>query len=197
MVKRIMEDVPQLDRALIDDVIVGNATPEAEQGLNIGRMISLMGLNTEKVPGMTVNRYCSSGLETIAIAAAKIHAGMADCIIAGGVETMSPIPFGGWRIVPNAKVAKEHPDWYWGMGLTAEAVANDYKISREAQDAFAYASHQKAVAAIESGKWKKKSFLSKSPTYFSTPTKSAQSANTSSILMKAHGRTLRWKHLPN
>ena len=92
MVKRIMEDVPQLDRALIDDVIVGNATPEAEQGLNIGRMISLMGLNTEKVPGMTVNRYCSSGLETIAIAAAKIHAGMADCIIAGGVETMSPIP---------------------------------------------------------------------------------------------------------
>ena len=154
MVKRIMEDVPQLDRAFIDDVIVGNATPEAEQGLNIGRMISLMGLNTEKVPGMTVNRYCSSGLETIAIAAAKIHAGMADCIIAGGVETMSPIPFGGWRIVPNAKVAKEHPDWYWGMGLTAEAVANDYKISREAQDAFAYASHQKAVAAIESGKWK-------------------------------------------
>ena len=154
VVKRIMEDVLQLDRALIDDVIVGNATPEAEQGLNIGRMISLMGLNTEKVPGMTVNRYCSSGLETIAIAAAKIHAGMADCIIAGGVETMSPIPFGGWRIVPNAKVAKEHPDWYWGMGLTAEAVANDYKISREAQDAFAYASHQKAVAAIESGKWK-------------------------------------------
>ena len=154
VIKRIMEDVPQLDRTLIDDVIVGNATPEAEQGLNIGRMISLMGLNTEKVPGMTVNRYCSSGLETIAIAAAKIHAGMADCIIAGGVETMSPIPFGGWRIVPNAKVAKEHPDWYWGMGLTAEAVANDYKISREVQDAFAYASHQKAVAAIESGKWK-------------------------------------------
>jgi acetyl-CoA acyltransferase len=154
VVKRIMEDVPQLDRTLIDDVIVGNATPEAEQGLNIGRMISLMGLNTEKVPGMTVNRYCSSGLETIAIAAAKIHAGMADCIIAGGVETMSPIPFGGWRIVPNAKVAKEHPDWYWGMGLTAEAVATDYKISREAQDAFAYESHQKAIAAIESGKWK-------------------------------------------
>ena len=154
VIKRIMEDVPQLDRTLIDDVIVGNATPEAEQGLNIGRMISLMGLNTEKVPGMTVNRYCSSGLETIAIAAAKIHAGMADCIIAGGVETMSPIPFGGWRIVPNAKVAKEHPDWYWGMGLTAEAVASDYKISREAQDAFAYESHQKAVAAIESGKWK-------------------------------------------
>jgi len=154
VVKRIMDDFPQLDRSLIDDVIVGNATPEAEQGLNIGRMISLMGLNTEKVPGMTVNRYCSSGLETIAIASAKIHAGMADCIIAGGVETMSPIPFGGWRIVPNARVAKEHPDWYWGMGLTAEAVATDYKISREAQDAFAFESHQKAVAAIESGKWK-------------------------------------------
>jgi acetyl-CoA acyltransferase len=154
VVKRIMDDFPQLDRSLIDDVIVGNATPEAEQGLNIGRMISLMGLNTEKVPGMTVNRYCSSGLETIAIASAKIHAGMADCIIAGGVETMSPIPFGGWRIVPNARVAKEHPDWYWGMGLTAEAVATDYKISRAAQDAFAYESHQKAIAAIEGGKWK-------------------------------------------
>jgi len=149
-----MQDFPQLDRNRIDDVIVGNATPEAEQGLNIGRMISLMGLDTDKVPGMTVNRYCSSGLETIAIASAKIHAGMADCIIAGGVETMSPIPFGGWRIVPNATVAKHHPDWYWGMGLTAEAVAHDYRITREAQDAFALASHQKAVAAIESGKWK-------------------------------------------
>jgi acetyl-CoA acyltransferase len=154
VIRRLMQDFPQLDRNRIDDVIVGNATPEAEQGLNIGRMISLMGLDTDKVPGMTVNRYCSSGLETIAIASAKIHAGMADCIIAGGVETMSPIPFGGWRIVPNAAVAKHHPDWYWGMGLTAEAVAQDYRISREAQDAFALASHQKAVAAIESGKWK-------------------------------------------
>jgi acetyl-CoA acyltransferase len=154
VIRRLMQDFPQLDRNRIDDVIVGNATPEAEQGLNIGRMISLMGLDTNKVPGMTVNRYCSSGLETIAIASAKIHAGMADCIIAGGVETMSPIPFGGWRIVPNAEVAKQHPDWYWGMGLTAEAVAQDYRITREAQDAFALASHQKAVAAIESGKWK-------------------------------------------
>jgi acetyl-CoA acyltransferase len=154
VIRRLMQDFPQLDRNRIDDVIVGNATPEAEQGLNIGRMISLMGLDTDKVPGMTVNRYCSSGLETIAIASAKIHAGMADCIIAGGVETMSPIPFGGWRIVPNATVAKHHPDWYWGMGLTAEAVAHDYRITREAQDAFALASHQKAVAAIESGKWK-------------------------------------------
>lgn len=150
VVRKLMSDFPQLDPTRIDDVIVGNATPEAEQGLNIGRMISLMGLNTDKVPGVTVNRYCSSGLETIAIAAAKIHAGMADCIIAGGVETMSPIPFGGWRIVPNARVAKEHPDWYWGMGLTAEAVANDFQISREDQDAFAFHSHQKAVQAIES-----------------------------------------------
>ena len=151
VVRKLMGDFPQLDPTQIDDVIVGNATPEAEQGLNIGRMISLMGLNTDKVPGVTVNRYCSSGLETIAIAAAKIHAGMADCIIAGGVETMSPIPFGGWRIVPNARVAKDHPDWYWGMGLTAEAVGNDYQISREDQDLFAYHSHQKAIQAIESG----------------------------------------------
>lgn len=153
VIKRLMQDFPQLDQTTIDDVIVGNATPEAEQGLNIGRMISLMGLDTDKVPGMTVNRYCSSGLETIAMACAKIHAGMADCIIAGGVETMSPIPFGGWRIVPNARVAKEHPDWYWGMGLTAEAVANDYKISREDQDAFALQSHQRAHAAITDGKF--------------------------------------------
>lgn len=154
VIKKLVSDFPQLDKTRIDDVIVGNATPEAEQGLNIGRMISLMGLDTVKVPGMTVNRYCSSGLETIAIASAKIHSGLADCIIAGGVETMSPIPFGGWRIVPNARVAKENPDWYWGMGLTAEAVANDYKISREDQDAFAFHSHKKAVAAIESGIWK-------------------------------------------
>lgn len=154
VIKKLVADFPQLDKTRIDDVIVGNATPEAEQGLNIGRMISLMGLDTVKVPGMTVNRYCSSGLETIAIASAKIHAGLADCIIAGGVETMSPIPFGGWRIVPNARVAKENPDWYWGMGLTAEAVANDYKISRADQDAFAFHSHKKAVAAIESGIWK-------------------------------------------
>lgn len=154
VVKKLMSDFPQLDQSRIDDVIVGNATPEAEQGLNVGRMISLMGLNTDKVPGMTVNRYCSSGLETIAIASAKIHAGIADCIIAGGVETMSPIPFGGWRIVPNARIAREHPDWYWGMGLTAEAVASDYKVSREDQDIFSYNSHQKAIAAIESGKFK-------------------------------------------
>jgi acetyl-CoA acyltransferase len=154
VIQKILQEVPQLDKELIDDVIVGNATPEAEQGLNMGRMISLMGLNTDKVPGMTVNRYCASGLETIAIAAAKIKAGLADCIIAGGAECMSPIPFGGWRIVPNYEVAKVHPDYYWGMGLTAEAVANDFKVSREDQDAFSFRSHQKAVKAINDGNFK-------------------------------------------
>ena len=151
VIRKLLSDFPQLDKERIDDVIVGNATPEAEQGLNIGRMVSLMGLDTDKVPGMTVNRYCASGLETIAIASAKIHAGLADCILAGGIETMSPIPFGGWRIVPNARVAKANPDWYWGMGLTAEAVAKDFNVSREDQDAFALESHQRAAAAIDAG----------------------------------------------
>jgi len=151
VIRRLMSDFPQLEKERIDDVIVGNATPEAEQGLNLGRMVSLMGLDTEKVPGMTVNRYCASGLETIAIASAKIHAGIADCIIAGGIETMTPIPFGGWRIVPNARVAKNNPEWYWGMGLTAEAVAKEFNISREDQDAFAVESHARAAAAIDSG----------------------------------------------
>ena len=109
VVKKMISDFPQLDTSRINDVIVGNATPEAEQGLNIGRMISLMGLDTDKVPGMTVNRYCSSGLQTIALASYQIMAGAADCIIAGGVETMSPIPFGGWRIVPNAAVSQTQP----------------------------------------------------------------------------------------
>jgi acetyl-CoA acyltransferase len=154
VVKTLLGTFPNLDKELIDDVIVGNATPEAEQGLNIGRMISLMGLNTVKVPGMTVNRYCASGLETISIAASKIKSGLADCIIAGGVETMSPIPFGGWRIVPNYEIAKTHPDWYWGMGLTAEAVASEYKVSREDQDSFSLRSHQKAVTAIKGGLFK-------------------------------------------
>ena len=151
VIRRLMSDFPQLDKTRIDDVIVGNATPEAEQGLNIGRMVSLMGLDTDKVPGMTVNRYCASGLETIAIASAKIHAGIADCIVAGGIETMSPIPFGGWRIVPNARVAKHNPEWYWGMGLTAEAVAKEFNVSREDQDVFAVESHRRAAAAIDSG----------------------------------------------
>lgn len=151
VIKHLMASVPNLDNDQIDDVIVGNATPEAEQGLNIGRMISLMGLDTEKVPGVTVNRYCASGLETIATAVAKIKAGMADAIIAGGVEVMSGMPFGGWKLVPNPEVAKNHPDWYWGMGLTAEAVAREYQVSREDQDAFSLLSHQKAVAAIANG----------------------------------------------
>jgi acetyl-CoA acyltransferase len=154
VIKHLMASVPQLDKLRVDDVIVGNATPEAEQGLNVGRMISLMGLNTDKVPGMTVNRYCSSGLETIAIASAKIEAGMADCIIAGGVESMSVMAMGGWRIVPNPKVGKENPTWYWGMGLTAEAVAKQYNVSREEQDAFALHSHEKALAAIQSGRFR-------------------------------------------
>ena len=154
VIRHMMDKLPQVDKERIDDVIVGNATPEAEQGLNIGRMISLMSLDTDKVPGMTVNRYCSSGLETIAIASAKIRSGMADCIIAGGVETMSPIPFGGWRVVPNPVIAKTHPEWYWGMGLTAEAVAQDYKISRKEQDEFSYQSHQKALKAIGENRFK-------------------------------------------
>ena len=153
VIRKLLSDFPQLDKERIDDVIIGNATPEAEQGLNIGRMVSLMGLDTDKVPGMTVNRYCASGLETIAIASAKIHAGLADCILAGGIETMSPIPFGGWRIVPNVRVAKANPDWYWGMGLTAEAVAKDFNVSREDQDAFALESHQRAAAAIDAGRF--------------------------------------------
>ncbi|MEP6260432.1 MAG: acetyl-CoA C-acyltransferase [Gillisia sp.] len=144
----MMEQLPDFDKTRIDDVIVGNAMPEAEQGLNVGRFISLMGLKTEDVPGMTVNRYCASGLETIAIASAKIQAGMAHCIIAGGAESMSYIPMGGYKPVPDYKVAKEgNEDYYWGMGLTAEAVANQYKVSREDQDEFAYNSHQKALNA--------------------------------------------------
>ena len=154
VIQHLMSTVPNLAKEQVDDVIVGNATPEAEQGLNIGRMISLMGLNTDKVPGMTVNRYCSSGSETIAIAAAKVHSGQADVIIAGGVECMSPIPFGGWRIVPNYEVSKVNPTYYWGMGLTSEAVSRDFKVSREDQDAFALKSHEKALAAIAAGRFK-------------------------------------------
>ncbi len=153
-IKHLVEALPELDVNRIDDVIVGNATPEAEQGLNIGRMVSLMGLNTDQVPGLTVNRYCSSGIETIALATAKINAGMADCIIAGGVETMSPIPFGGWRVVPNTEVSAKNPSWYWGMGNTAEEVALRYKISREDQDIFAFHSHEKALNAIDLGLFK-------------------------------------------
>lgn len=154
VIKHVIDAVPQLDVSRIDDVIVGNANPEAEQGLNVARMISLMALGTDKIPGMTVNRYCSSGIETIAIATAKIEAGIADCIIAGGTESMSVMAMGGWRIVPNPKVGKENPDWYWGMGLTAEAVANEFNVSREDQDAFSLRSHDNALAAIAEGKFK-------------------------------------------
>jgi acetyl-CoA acyltransferase len=154
VIRKLMSQFPQLDPTRVEDVIVGNAMPEAEQGLNMGRLISLMGLNTDKVPGMTINRYCSSGLETIAIAKAKIENGMADCIIAGGAESMSMIPMGGWRVVPHSKIGKENPTWYWGMGLTAEAVAKQFKISREDQDFFALNSHNKAINAIKNGRFK-------------------------------------------
>lgn len=154
VIKHIMNEVQQLDPTRIDDVIVGNAMPEAEQGLNVGRLISLMGLATDKVPGITVNRYCSSGLETIAMATAKINAGMADCIIAGGAESMSVMSMGGWRVVPNPKVAKANPTWYWGMGLTAEAVAKDFNVSREDQDKFALESHNRSLKAIAEGRFK-------------------------------------------
>ncbi len=147
-IQYMMDKLPDFDKTRIDDVMVGNAMPEAEQGLNVGRLISLMGLKIEDVPGMTVNRYCASGLETISIATAKIQSGMADCVIAGGAESMSYIPMGGYKPVPDYKLAKEgHEDYYWGMGLTAEAVANKYKVSREDQDEFAYNSHQKAIKA--------------------------------------------------
>lgn len=151
VIKHLVASIPNLNKDEIDDVIVGNAMPEAEQGMNMARFISLMGLDTDKVPGVTVNRYCASGLDTIATATAKIKTGMADIIIAGGAEVMSGMPFGGWKIVPNPKVAKENPDWYWGMVLTAEAVAKEFNVSREDQDAFALKSHQKAVEAIKNG----------------------------------------------
>jgi acetyl-CoA acyltransferase len=154
VIQHLMASLPQIDKDKIDDVLVGNAMPEAEHGLNVARLISLLALGTDKVPGVTVNRYCASGLETIAMASAKIHAGMADCIIAGGTESMSLIPMGGWRVIPNPRIAKEHADWYWNMGLTAEEVAKVYKVSREDQDVFSYNSHQKAIAAIKAGKFK-------------------------------------------
>ena len=154
VIQHLMKTNASITAQEIDDVIVGNATPEAEQGLNIGRLVSLLGLNSIDVPGMTVNRYCSSGLETIAIADSKIKNGMGNLIIAGGVETMSPIAMGGWRIVPNPKVAKENPTYYWGMGLTAEEVANKFNVSREDQDQFAFESHVKALKANENGTFK-------------------------------------------
>jgi acetyl-CoA acyltransferase len=153
-IQHMMNELPDFDKKRIDDVMVGNAMPEAEQGLNVGRLISLMGLKVTDVPGVTVNRYCASGLETIGMATARIQAGMADCIIAGGAESMSFIPIGGYKPTPDYAVAKDgHEDYYWGMGLTAEAVANQFHISREDQDQFALQSHQKALKAQAENKF--------------------------------------------
>lgn len=155
-IQYMMNELPDFDKKRIDDVMVGNAMPEAEQGLNVARLISLMGLKIDDVPGVTVNRYCASGLETIAMATAKIQSGMADCIIAGGAESMSFIPMGGYKPTPDYAVAKEgHEDYYWGMGLTAEAVAKQFNVSREDQDLFGYNSHQKALKAQAEGKFDK------------------------------------------
>jgi acetyl-CoA acyltransferase len=154
VIKGLLQSVPQLDKKLVDDVIVGNAVPEAEQGLQIGRIIAARAIGYD-TPGMTVNRYCASGLETIAIATAKIRMGMADCIIAGGTESMSLVPTAGWKTVPAYSIAKDDPDYYLSMGLTAEAVAKEYNVSRESQDEFAYHSHQKALKAITNGYFQK------------------------------------------
>ncbi|HXR84537.1 MAG TPA: acetyl-CoA C-acyltransferase [Hanamia sp.] len=153
VIKGLLASVPGLDSKRVDDLIVGNAVPEAEQGLQVGRMISVRALGIS-VPGMTVNRYCASGLETIAIATAKIRSGMADCIIAGGTESMTMVPTSGWKTVPAYSVASETPDYYLGMGLTAEAVAKEYNVTREQQDEFSFHSHQKALKAIKSGYFK-------------------------------------------
>ncbi|MGN6165059.1 MAG: acetyl-CoA C-acyltransferase [Flavisolibacter sp.] len=153
LITKLLAAVPQLDKSLVDDVIVGNAVPEAEQGLQVGRIIAARAIGYD-TPGVTVNRYCASGLETIAIATAKIRMGMADCIIAGGTESMSMVPTAGWKTVPAYSIAKDDPDYYLSMGLTAEAVAKEFKVSREEQDEFSYKSHKKALHAIASGYFK-------------------------------------------
>jgi acetyl-CoA acyltransferase len=153
LIKALLASVPQLDKSLVDDVIVGNAVPEAEQGLQVGRIIAARALGYD-TPGMTVNRYCASGLETISIATAKIRMGMADCIVAGGTESMSMVPTAGWKTVPAYSIAKDDPDYYLSMGLTAEAVAKEYKVGREEQDEFSFHSHQKALKAIANGNLK-------------------------------------------
>src|SRR4028119_436329 len=153
VIEGLLNSMPQLDKSVVDDVIVGNAVPEAEQGLQVGRIIAARAIGYD-TPGMTVNRYCASGLETIAIASAKIRMGMADCIVAGGTESMSMVPTAGWKTVPAYSIAKDDPDYYLSMGLTAEAVAKEYKVSREAQDEYSYRSHQKALAAISNGNLK-------------------------------------------
>jgi acetyl-CoA acyltransferase len=153
VIKGLLDSIPALDRKQVDDVIVGNAVPEAEQGLQVGRIIAARAVSID-TPGMTVNRYCASGLETIAIATAKIRMGMAECIIAGGTESMSMVPTAGWKTVPAYSIAKDEPDYYLSMGLTAEAVAKEYNVSREQQDEFSYNSHQKALNAIRNGYFK-------------------------------------------
>lgn len=153
VIKGLIASLPQLETHRIDDVIVGNAVPEAEQGLQFGRLIAAKALGIE-VPGITINRYCASGLESIAMATAKIRTGMAECIVAGGTESMSLVPTAGWKTVPSYAIAKDEPDYYLSMGLTAEAVANEFKVSREDQDIFAYESHMKTKVAIENGYFK-------------------------------------------
>ena len=153
LIQQLMASIPALEKTQVDDVMVGNAVPEAEQGLQMGRIIAARALG-HQAPGITVNRYCASGLETIAMATAKIRAGMAECIIAGGVESMSFVPAAGWKTVPSFRIASDEPDYYLNMGLTAEAVAKEYNVTREAQDAFAFSSHQKAIHAIQQGFFK-------------------------------------------
>ncbi len=153
VIKGLMQSVPQVEASLVDDVIVGNAVPEAEQGLQVGRIIAARALG-HQAPGITINRYCASGLESIAMATAKIRSGMADCIIAGGVESMSFVPASGWKTVPSYNIVSEEPDFYLNMGLTAEAVAKEFQVSRDEQDAFAFSSHQKALQAIQEGHFK-------------------------------------------
>jgi acetyl-CoA acyltransferase len=153
VIKGLLASVPQLDPKQVDDVIVGNAVPEAEQGLQVGRIIAARAVGIG-VPGMTVNRYCASGLETIAIATAKIRSGLAECIIAGGTESMTMVPTSGWKPVPAFSIASDDPDYYLNMGLTAEAVAKEYQVSREDQDQFSYQSHIKAIHAIQEGYFK-------------------------------------------
>jgi acetyl-CoA acyltransferase len=153
VIRGLLASVPQLDPKQVDDVVVGNAVPEAEQGLQVGRIIAARAVGIS-VPGMTVNRYCASGLESIAIATAKIRSGMADCIIAGGTESMTMVPTSGWKVVPAYSIASDDPDYYLNMGLTAEAVAKEYQVSREDQDQFSFQSHRKALEAIREGHFK-------------------------------------------
>jgi acetyl-CoA acyltransferase len=154
VIQGLLKSIPQLDPLLVDDVIVGNAVPEAEQGLQIGRIIAARAVGYHAA-GITINRYCASGLESIAMATAKIKSGMADCIIAGGTESMSLVPTAGWKTVPAYSIAKDDPDYYLSMGLTAEAVAKEYQVTREDQDLFSVSSHQKAAKAIQEGYFKK------------------------------------------